>query len=228
MISTEELLLRLALGAVFGGLVGVERQMHGRPAGMRTHILVCTAAVLLMEVSAYFHMLSPQDTAYVRVDPGRIAAGAITGIGFLGAGVIIKLGATVQGLTTAASLWMVSAIGLAIGVGLYVESSAALVITVFSLQVLRVVERKTPHDIVKTVRVTARCDISEERINIILDHHRGRVLGIDYDSDSASGECVMLYKVAFRGRHAGTPPLKEVVMDLTELEGVRSVSLKGQ
>ena len=111
MISTEELLIRIALGAVLGGLVGLERHVHGRPAGFRTHILVCTALVLLMEVSEYYHYLGTQDPSYVRVDPGRIAAGAITRIGFLGAGVIIKMGASVQGLTTAARIWMVAAIG---------------------------------------------------------------------------------------------------------------------
>ena len=227
MVSSEEFLFRLVLGAVFGGLVGVERQMHGRPAGFRTHILVCTASVLLMEISAYSHLVDPQDASYVRVDPGRIAAGAITGMGFLGAGVIIKLGASVQGLTTAASLWMVSAIGLATGVGLYAESSVAFVVTVFSLLVLRAAERYTPHDVVKTVRITARCDLSEESIYAILDLHKGRVLGIDFDSDG-SGECVQAYRVAFRGRRAGRPPLKKVVMDLSGLEGVKSVSLRTQ
>ena len=227
MISTEELLFRLALGAVFGGLVGVERQMHGRPAGVRTHILVCTAAVLLMEVSAYYHLLDPQDASYVRVDPGRIAAGAITGIGFLGAGVIIKLGATVQGLTTAASLWMISAIGLATGAGMYAESTGAFVITIFSLQVLRVVERHTPHDVVKTLRITTRCLVDDNALHAVLDSHKGRVLGMDYDSDS-SGECVIVMKVAFRGRREGRPPLREVVAELVALEGVKTVSLKTQ
>ncbi len=227
MISTEELLFRLALGAVFGGLVGVERQMHSRPAGFRTHILVCTAAVLLMEVSAYYHLLGPQDTSYVRVDPGRIAAGAITGIGFLGAGVIIKLGASVQGLTTAASLWMISAIGLATGAGLYAESTMAFAITIFSLQVLRVVERHMPHDVIKTIRITTQCLVDDESIYGVLDAHRGRVFGMDCDSDS-SGECVIVLKVAFRGRRAGRPPLREVVNELVALEGVSSVSLKTQ
>ncbi|MCK4911316.1 MAG: MgtC/SapB family protein [Thermodesulfovibrionales bacterium] len=225
MISTEELLFRLALGAVFGGIVGVERQMHGRPAGFRTHILVCTASVLLMEVSAYYHLLVPQDASYVRVDPGRIAAGAITGMGFLGAGVIIKLGASVQGLTTAASLWITSAIGLATGVGLYAESVLTLVITVFSLQVLRVVERHTPHDVVKTLRITTRCEVDDEDIYALLDKYRGRVLGMDFDSDSA-GECVIVIRVAFGGRRSGSLPLKDVVTELVALEGVKTVSLK--
>ena len=225
MINTEELLFRLALGAVFGGLVGVERQMHGRPAGFRTHILVCAASVLLMEVSAYYHLLSPQDAAYIRIDPGRIAAGAITGMGFLGAGVIIKLGASVQGLTTAASLWITSAIGLATGVGLYAESVLALVITVFSLQVLRVVERHTPHDVIKTLRITTSCEVTDDDLYALLDKHRGRVLGMDYDSDS-SGQCVIVIRVAFRGRRAGRPPLREVVNGFMAHEGISSVSLK--
>ena len=225
MVSTQELLFRLALGAVFGGLVGVERQMHGRPAGFRTHILVCTAAVLLMEISAYYHLLDPQDASYVRVDPGRIAAGAITGIGFLGAGVIIKLGASVQGLTTAASLWMISAIGLATGAGLYAESTGAFVITVFSLQVLRVVERHTPHDVIKTIRITTQCLVDDKVLHTVLDSHKGRVLNMDYDTES-TGECAIVIRVAFRGRRAGSPPLRDVLTSLMELDGLKSVSLK--
>lgn len=225
MIGTEEMLFRLVLGAVFGGLIGAERQVHGRPAGFRTHILVCTASVLLMEVSAYYHHLSPQDPSYIRVDPGRIAAGAITGIGFLGAGVIIKLGASVQGLTTAASIWMVAAIGIATGAGLYAESSAAFVITVFSLIVLRIVERHTPHDVIKTLRVAVNCEVSDVSVHEILDRHKCRILGTDYEFER-SGKCTYTIRVAFRSRRSEKAPLREVVQALIALHGVNSVSLK--
>ncbi|MDP3259539.1 MAG: MgtC/SapB family protein [Thermodesulfovibrionales bacterium] len=131
MLSETEIIIRLLLGAVLGGVIGFERQVHGRQAGFRTQLLVCVASVLVMIVSEYYHHLSYMNPSYVRVDPGRIAAGAITGIGFIGAGAILKMGITIQGLTTAACLWMVSAVGLAIGAGLYVAGVAASALTLF-------------------------------------------------------------------------------------------------
>src|SRR5512143_1610496 len=98
MPSTPELVARLLLGALLGGVIGFERHTHGRPAGLRTHILVCLASTLVMIVSEYYHHLASLDPSYVRVDPIRLAAGAITGVGFLGAGVIVKAGGSVQGL----------------------------------------------------------------------------------------------------------------------------------
>jgi putative Mg2+ transporter-C (MgtC) family protein len=112
MIPIQEILIRLLLGAVIGGIIGFEREIHGRSAGFRTQLLVCVAAVLIMVVSEnyYFHIHNLDDT--LRIDPARISAGALIGIGFLGAGVIIKSGFAIRGLTTAASIWIVSAIGL--------------------------------------------------------------------------------------------------------------------
>ena len=113
MIPPHEMVIRLLLGAVLGGVIGFEREVHGQAAGFRTQLLVCVAAVLIMIVSEnyYFHLLleNPdllkQDSAF-RIDPARIAAGAVIGIGFLGAGAIIKSGFIIRGLTTAASIWI--------------------------------------------------------------------------------------------------------------------------
>jgi putative Mg2+ transporter-C (MgtC) family protein len=111
---------KLVLAAVAGAIIGWEREMHGRPAGLRTHVLVSAGSCLMMVLSEgvflkYGHLLAD---GIVRIDPGRIAAQVITGIGFLGAGVIIKEGMAVRGLTTAASLWMMSGIGMAFGLGM--------------------------------------------------------------------------------------------------------------
>jgi putative Mg2+ transporter-C (MgtC) family protein len=228
MVGTEELILRIAFGSVFGGLIGLERHVHGRPAGFRTHILVCTAMVLLMEVSEYYHYLGLQDPSYVRVDPGRIAAGAITGIGFLGAGVIIKMGASVQGLTTAASIWMVAAIGLATGAGLYAESVFSTAGTVFALLALRAVERHTPHDLMKVLRISSDADVDEEAVYSVLDKFNALVFSADYESNAEAGDYTVTMRVAFRGRRAGRPKLKDAVSGLAMLKGVKSVSLKSQ
>jgi putative Mg2+ transporter-C (MgtC) family protein len=89
MLTSNEIIMRLLLGTLFGGVIGFERQVHGRPAGFRTHILVCIAAVLIMLVSEYYQYLSTIDPSYIRIDPGRIAAGALAGVGFIGAGVVL-------------------------------------------------------------------------------------------------------------------------------------------
>ena len=109
-------LTRIAVALVLGGMIGFERTFHGRPAGFRTHSLVCVASALLMLVTVYqseWMTSAPIDT--IRTDPTRMAQGIMTGIGFLGAGVIFKEGLTVRGLTTAASIWMTAAIGILVG-----------------------------------------------------------------------------------------------------------------
>lgn len=122
-----QMVLRLCLAALMGGIVGMERGSGDRPAGLRTHILVCTGSALVMLVSIYAF-----DAQVYPRDPGRIAAQVVSGIGFLGAGTILHEGLTVKGLTTAASLWMVAAIGLAVGAGMLligVVSTAIMLIT---------------------------------------------------------------------------------------------------
>lgn len=134
------------LGAVLaGGLIGLERSFHGRPAGFRTHTLVCMASSLLMLVTLYQSMWFAQaDSEVVRIDPTRMAQGIMTGIGFLGAGVIFKEGLSVRGLTTAASIWTTAAVGVLIGIGLYFAAFAATVLVLGVLGLFRHVERLMP------------------------------------------------------------------------------------
>jgi len=138
-LSLGEVTLRLAVAAVLGGAIGVERELREREAGLRTHLLVSVGSALFTLVSAYgFHDFLVNGGALVRTDPTRIAAQIVSGIGFLGAGAIIRQGLSVRGLTTAATLWLVAAIGMAAGAGYY---SAALIATagaIISLGPLRV------------------------------------------------------------------------------------------
>jgi putative Mg2+ transporter-C (MgtC) family protein len=139
------ILLHLVLAVVAGGLIGLERTYHGRPAGFRTHALVCTASSLLMQLTMYQWQLlgnAPLDT--LRVDPTRMAQGIMTGIGFLGAGVIIKEGLTVRGLTTAASIWITAAIGILIGAGFYFPAVVGTLLTLGTLSVFRRIEMMMP------------------------------------------------------------------------------------
>lgn len=134
-MSDYAIIERLLLSVLLGGLVGLEREMHGRAAGFRTHILVCIGATLTMLVSAYGF---PLETT----DPARLAAQVVSGIGFLGAGTILREGTTIRGLTTAASLWVVGGIGLAIGIGFYLGAVAATILVVITLFALHKFEHR--------------------------------------------------------------------------------------
>ncbi|HNU85088.1 MAG: MgtC/SapB family protein [Pseudomonadota bacterium] len=140
-----DIFIHLAVAMVAGGLIGLERSYYGRPAGFRTHTLVCIASSLLMIVTVYQRdWFSGTMIETVRVDPTRMAQGIMTGIGFLGAGVIMKEGASIRGLTTAASIWITAAIGILAGVGFY---SALTMVTAMALSTLtfyRLVERQLP------------------------------------------------------------------------------------
>ncbi len=126
-----EIFLRLALAFMSGFIIGLERESHKQPAGMRTHALICGVSALLMIISMTMPFVSDKAG-----DPGRIAAQVVSGIGFLGAGAIIKMGTHVKGLTTAASIWGAAGIGLALGAGLYGPGILTLVIMLFFLHIL--------------------------------------------------------------------------------------------
>jgi putative Mg2+ transporter-C (MgtC) family protein len=143
-----DILTHLLVATMAGGLIGLERTYHGRPAGFRTHTLVCVASSLLMLVTMYqakWFTGAPPDT--VRIDPTRMAQGVMTGIGFLGAGVIMREGLTVRGLTTAASIWVTASIGILAGVGFYSAVLVGTIITLGILTVLRKAENRMPSQI---------------------------------------------------------------------------------
>jgi putative Mg2+ transporter-C (MgtC) family protein len=142
-LGWDGVLIRLVAAAALGGVVGLERELDEKSAGLRTHILVCVGSALFTLVSAYgFHDFLVSGSAIVRTDPSRIAAQIVTGIGFLGAGVIFRHGGSVRGLTTAASLWIVAAIGMASGAGFWAGAVIATVVALVALRILELVKRR--------------------------------------------------------------------------------------
>lgn len=141
-----DVLIHLLVATAAGGLIGLERSYHGRPAGFRTHTLVCVASSLLMLVTMYESKWFSGSAAIqtIRVDPTRMAQGIMTGIGFLGAGVIMREGLNVRGLTTSASIWITAAIGILAGVGFNSAVVITTGITLVTLTVLRKVEGRIP------------------------------------------------------------------------------------
>jgi putative Mg2+ transporter-C (MgtC) family protein len=140
-----EIVFRIIAALVAGGLIGLERSHRGRPAGFRTHALVCLSSSLLMLVTVYeSHWFPRESTARVIIDPTRMAQGIMTGIGFVGAGAIIKEGFTVRGLTTAASIWITAAIGILTGVGFYFAAAVGTILSLGTLSAFRWIEARLP------------------------------------------------------------------------------------
>jgi len=170
-LSGGHVLLRLVVAAALGAAIGFERELRDREAGMRTHLLVALGSCLFTLVSAYgFNEFLVQGGAVVRADPSRIAAQIVTGIGFLGAGAIIREGLSVRGLTTAASLWIVAAIGMAAGAGYYEAAIAATALTLLALWPLRIfafrlLERFRPEE----ARIVIELDQGHS-VRPLLDH----------------------------------------------------------
>src|SRR5436190_8345339 len=168
-LSSWEILLRVALAAALGGVLGLERELREREAGLRTHLLVSVRSALFTLVSAYgFHAFLSSGQNVIRADPTRIAAQIVTGIGFLGAGAIIRQGFSVRGLTTAATLWVVAAIGLAAGAGYYSAAAMTTALVLVSLWPLRILAfRATSRFRPETNRLLAQLPAGESPAPLI-------------------------------------------------------------
>jgi len=178
-----EICIRLTGALGVGALIGLERSYRGRPAGFRTHALVCVASSLLMLVTVYeSQWFQPDGNSRVVVDPTRMAQGIMTGIGFLGAGVIMKEGASVRGLTTAASIWITSAIGILVGIGFYLPAALATVLTLATLSGFRWIESKmrTEQYAIFSVRVQRSHDLGEDELRAMVVKHHFSVAHVTY------------------------------------------------
>jgi putative Mg2+ transporter-C (MgtC) family protein len=198
-----EPLLRLALAALLGGLVGLEREIRGRQAGFRTNLLVALGCALIMVVSISFasHPWPHTPQVNVTVDPARIAYGVMAGIGFLGAGVIIKHEGGIHGLTTAAGLWCVAAIGLACGVGLYLIALTASVLVLAALWFLTYIEKLLPkvRFRVVTVRRPWHSEVIRETVQIVTS--RGvKVADVSFDRHGDHSNVLIRLRIAFSDR----------------------------
>jgi putative Mg2+ transporter-C (MgtC) family protein len=179
-LTEMEMVVRLALGFLAGAIIGFERSSRHQIAGLRTHILIAVGATLLMILSIWL----PQEfNSLKNGDPGRIAAQVVSGIGFLGAGAIVRLGNNVKGLTTAASLWLIAAVGLAIGAGAYIAAAAAEFISLFTLIGLDFFEKKLfPSERNKLIELGYKESIPDTQEALdILRAYGVRVISIDVD-----------------------------------------------
>jgi len=223
MLNEWVILLRLLLAAALSGAIGFEREFHGRAAGFRTHILLCVGSTLIMLTSIHIFDIY---NARVPVDPGRIAAGVVTGIGFLGAGTIMHAKASVRGLTTAASLWVVAGIGLAVGSGLYFGAFATTVIAIVALFIFS----KMEHSMIrknwyKTILVEAKEGASQLKgIRAVLAEYEVQVN--DFEVERSQDGADMMLKI---GVKLSTSRFDEdILQEISRLDGVKNVKWEAE
>lgn len=221
------LFLRLVFAGILGGLIGFEREIHGRPAGFRTHMLVSLGACLMMVISEYFAVKYGMETneAILRLDPSRVAAQIVTGIGFLGAGAIIKEGATVRGLTTAACLWVSAGIGMAVGTGLYFGASAAAGLSLVALLLMKKVDSRIRKKIFRLL--TVRCSQegnSYENLTCFLEKNNIEIVSCSFvNSLGKLGKQDVVYNFTLLSKDAMAAfPIDAIRM----MDGVEKVSFR--
>ena len=184
-----QMALRLFAALLIGAVIGLERTYHGRPAGFRTHALVCLSSALLMLLTAYgTRWFAGFGDGRANLDPTRMAQGIMTGIGFLGAGAIIKDGLSVRGLTTAASLWVTASIGILIGAGLFFPALLAAAFTLGTLSLFKHFESRLPVRFVAqfVLRFAPEGALSEAEVRRIMKEHRVHAGAFSYRLDRGS------------------------------------------
>lgn len=202
--------LRLVLAVIFGSVIGLERELHNHPAGFRTHILVCTGSALFTLVSV---------NSFGNADPSRVAAQIVSGIGFLGAGTILREGATIRGLTTAASLWSVAGVGMAIGTGYYLGAILTTVLMVVVLFFFSFLEQRILQRTVKVVEMTV-ADIPGQLGQVA---SRLGELGISIKSVGISPHSSEQVNIELMLKIPASLHLHEVIDSLAQLKGVSSI-----
>ena len=225
-----EYTVRLILTLVVGGAIGLERERSNQPAGLRTHILIAIGSSMLMMLSMEMAQTggAPEATGALVLgrggDPGRIAAQVVSGIGFIGAGTIMRFGGSVRGLTTAASIWIVAALGLVIGGGLYFVAAGGAIITLFTLTVLNRLERRLfPDRTYKVLEVNVRgTTIPTDIVLPIFRKHGIHVSNIDV-TQALEKQTV---KMKFLVKIAESTDLRKLYDELKTVEQVYQVKLE--
>jgi len=217
MLNEWVIIFRLVLAAVLSGVVGFEREFHGRAAGFRTHILLCVGTTLIMITSVHIFDVYSGRTP---IDPARLAAGVVTGIGFLGAGTIMRYKASVRGLTTAASLWVVTGIGLAVGSGLYFGAIITTALAVITLMLFgRLEHAMIRKDWYKTIMIESKDGLEQLRlIRGVLSEYGADIT--DFEVERSEGGASMILKIGLKlstSRHTAV-----LIQDISRLEGIKN------
>ncbi len=228
-IDLFPILVHLLAATIAGGLIGLERSYNGHAAGFRTHTLVCIASSLLMLVTVYQkEWFSLALTETVRIDPTRMAQGIMTGIGFLGAGVILKDGLSIRGLTTAGSIWITAAIGILAGIGFYSAVVMASILTLGTLSFFRWIESKIPTLLYAKCSIRLNCGepIPEGDLREILARSGFDIVNLSYSLIHAAERCFR-YDMTIRTRKQ--QHFEQLSSELSKLDSILDfrISLTG-
>jgi len=219
-----DVVFRLLLASALGALIGFEREVHGRPAGFRTHLLVSLGSCLFAVVSIDFYRIFGNfgGTVPVGVDPGRIAAQVVTGIGFLGAGAIIRDKAAIRGLTTAACLWVAAAIGLSCGAGRFGAAIVVALFAVLSLLLLKKVESRIRKDTYIDVKLwSTDLDGQQARVEKCMEECLVQVLNVVVEKDLESGNIFLDFYV----KHKADVIVGDLLDRIALIQGVKKVRM---
>ncbi len=227
--NLTEILAPLMVAMVAGGLIGLERSYNGHSAGFRTHTLVCMASSVLMLVSVYqTDWLAHAVSESVRIDPTRMAQGIMTGIGFLGAGVIMREGLSIRGLTTAASIWITAAIGILAGVGFYGAVGIVILLTLGTLTFFRWIESRLPTLSYAqcSLRLNYNAPMSERELRDLLAQYGFDVVHLSY---SFTQDAVSVYRYDMRIRTRKQQNFERLARTLSKLDQILEfrISLTG-
>jgi len=221
-IPFNEILLRVLAAMAAGALIGWERESHGRPAGLRTTTLACTASALAMILSEMLFLESATATAggAWRPDPGRLGAGILTGIGFLGAGTILRHNNLIRGVTTAASLWFVTVIGLVLGSGDFALGGLGLVVAALTLHLLPMMEKRIQTDWYATLAVTMELDaLDEAELRRRIETLGVKIKAMELTYDLAAKQKAICFELKMK-RKAAFDLAKRLLADLRACPGV--------
>lgn len=218
MIPELEIGLRLLIAAVLGAAVGLERERQGQPAGLRTHTILAIGSTLAMTISInlamQFQPLVPNG------DPARLAAQVVSGIGFLGAGAILRYGTSIKGLTTATSLWTIAIVGLAVGAGHYISAVAATGLLLIILVLLNIIEKRfirTYTTVSLTIEAHDRVGFIDE-VKDMLKHEGKHVISTSFSKDLERQTISMTVVL----KTLEEEPMESLVAGISILEGIRS------
>ncbi|HOK55835.1 MAG TPA: MgtC/SapB family protein [bacterium] len=218
-----EFIKKVVISGILSGIIGFEREKHGREAGLRTMILVGmgTTTILITSFQVYY-IFSNFQNSVLRIDPARIAYGVVTGMGFLGAGAIIKDSKRIRGLTTAACLWFVTSVGLAVGVDLYILACFLTFISLIILYFLKIFEKKVPVDTYSTLTIIGE-DKRElkDKIEKILKNYGFKILSTEIEKNKVKAKIKLTYTI----RYKSNQNVNELFEKISEIEELKNIKL---
>jgi putative Mg2+ transporter-C (MgtC) family protein len=221
MITEQDVIIRLIIAAFLGAIVGFERERNGQDAGLRTHIILVVGATLTMTVS--INMAIQFRPNVLNGDPARLAAQVVSGIGFLGAGAIIRYGPNIKGLTTATSLWTMAVVGLAVGAGHYLAGIVATAVILFSLVLLNVIEKRFIHQVGTALLVIS----ADDRISLLdeISKHLTKISRVVGRPSVMKNFRAQKVRVEYTIKMSNNVSVENILDDISRIEGIRSVKI---